>query len=76
MAKIFKISGYFIDPNDDYNSNQLEIALKEDYDLISHYIKVDERDVGEWDDNNPLNYFDCAKSECEKYFENNQLEKK
>ena len=68
MARIFKISGYLVDANGDYDAEQLEVALKEDYDLIAHHIRVEERDIGEWDDDCPLNDFDCPKEECEKYF--------
>lgn len=31
-------------------------------------MKVTEKDIGEWDDENPLNYIDCPESEFEKYF--------
>ena len=41
----------------------------QDYDLIVHHVNIEERDIGEWDDDNPLNLLDCPKSECEKYFE-------
>ena len=68
MAKIFEIHGYYIDPNEDYSAEDLKVALSEDYDLITHHIEVKERDIGEWEDENPLNYCDCPKSECEKYF--------
>ena len=68
MAKIFKIQGYFIDPNEDYTTEQLEVMLEEDYDVIAHHIKVEEQDIGEWEDDNPLNYGNCPECECEKYF--------
>ena len=68
MAKIFKISGYFIDPNDVYSIEDLKVGLEDDFDMITHHIKVEQQDIGEWDDDNPLNYNDCAESECEKYF--------
>jgi hypothetical protein len=69
MAKIFKIHGYFVDPNEDYTQEDLEVMLEQDYDVISQHIKVEERDIGEWKDDNPLNYFNCPESECEKYFD-------
>ena len=68
MAKIFKIQGYFIDPNEDYTAEQLEVMLEEDYDVIALHIKVEEQDIGEWEDDNPLNYYNCPECECEKYF--------
>ena len=68
MAKIFKISGYFVDPNGDYSAEDLEIGLEDDFDMIAKHIKVEEKDIGEWDDDIPLNYCDSAEIECEKYF--------
>ena len=71
MAKIFKIEGYYVDPNGDWSAEDLQIELEENYDLIDKHIKVMERDVGGWEDDNPLNYCDSPKSECEKYFKEN-----
>ncbi len=68
MAKIFEFHGYYVDPNDDYDAEELEILLSEKFDIMSHHIKVDERDIGEWEDENPLNYTDCHISECMRYF--------
>ena len=56
MAKIFKISGYFIDPNDVYSIEDLKVGLEDDFDMITHHIKVEQQDIGEWDDDNSLNY--------------------
>ena len=68
MAKIFKLSGYLVDANGDMTAEELETLISQDYDLIAHHIKVDEKDVGEWEDDNPLNFCDCPITECEKYF--------
>lgn len=68
MAKIFKIRGYYIDPNDCYTKEELETALSEDYDIISHHIRIEQRDIGEWDDDSPLNQHNCSMWDCEKYF--------
>ena len=68
MAKIFKIEGYLIDPNGDYDREDIEVDLEQNFDVIAHHIKVQERDIGEWEDDNILNYHNCPKSECEKYF--------
>lgn len=68
MAKIFKVTGYFVDPNDSYDSDNLRVELEQNYDLISHHFKVEECDIGEWDDEILLNKIDCPVSECEKYF--------
>lgn len=69
MAKIFKVHGYFIDSNDSYTKNDLEIALEEKMgDLFTQHLKVEERDIGEWYDDIPLNLNDCPEYECEVYF--------
>lgn len=69
MAKIFKVIGYFVDWNDDYDFDNFKVSLKQDCDLIAKHIDVEERDIGEWNNDNPLNFCNCPKSECEKYFE-------
>ena len=68
MAKIFKISGYMVDPNGDLEAEDLRVSLEEDYDAIAHHIQIEEVDLPEWDDDNPLNRLDCPVAECEKYF--------
>lgn len=68
MAKIFKVSGYFIDPNGDYSMEDLKMGLEDDFDMIAKHIKIEEKDIGEWDDDIPLNYCDSEEVECEKYF--------
>lgn len=68
MAKIFKISGYFVDPNSDYTADDLRGAFENNIDIFSKYLNIEERDIGEWEDDNPLNYINCPKSECEVYF--------
>ncbi len=73
MAKIFEFHGYYVDPNDDYNAEELEILFSEKFDVMSHHIKVDERDIGEWEDENPLNYTDCHISECMRYFNDGNI---
>ena len=72
MAKIFKFSGYMVDPGGDLTDERLRVSLEEGYDAIAHHIQIEERDLGEWDDDNLLNRCDCPVSECEKYFEKNR----
>lgn len=67
MAKIYKISGYVIDVNDEWNENELRWLL-ERYDVTIKHFKADEADIGEWHDDHPLNYYKSDISECEKYF--------
>ena len=69
MARIFKFSGYMVDPGGDLTDERLRVSLEEGYDAIARHIQIEERDLGEWDDDNPLNLCDCPVSECEKYFD-------
>lgn len=69
MARIIKFSGYYVDSNGDYTAEQLKVELEERFDLISHHIKLEEVDLGHWDDDNVLNKCNCPEEECEKYFD-------
>lgn len=66
MAKIYKISGYVIDVNDEWNENELRWLLENDV-TIKHF-KAEDADLGEWYDEHPLNYCNSPIKECEKYF--------
>ena len=68
MAKIFKISGYLVDPIGDYPVDYLKRDIETSYDMIGQHVHVEEADIGEWDDESPLNYDNCDLAECEKYF--------
>lgn len=68
-SKIFKFSGYYIDTNSTYDNNDVEAHLENGTDMITQHIKVESADIGEWDDDNPLNFDDCDIKECEKWFE-------
>ena len=68
MAKIFKISGYLVDPNGDYDAKDFVVGINEGFDAFGHHVKVEEVDIGEWDDDHPLNKIGCTVEECEKYF--------
>lgn len=42
MAKIFKISGYFVDLNGNFDASGLAVSLRQSFDLIDHHIEVEE----------------------------------
>lgn len=71
MAKLFKIQAYIVDPNGEFrDSSYLEDCLigdTQNHFNLSH-LRVAEIDLGEWDDNHPLNYVKCPESEFKKYF--------
>ena len=68
MAKIFKVTGYFVDPNGEENSDRLETWLDDYPNMFPKHFQIEECDIGEWDDENPLNDVDSPVSECEQYF--------
>ena len=68
MAKIFKVSGYLVDPIGDYPADYLKRNIETSYDMIGQHIHVEESDIGELDDESPLNYDNCDLADCEKYF--------
>lgn len=69
MAKIFKISGYLVDPDDLYRLSEIYACISYALDgMVHQHIHVEESDMGKWDDESPINYDNCDLAECEKYF--------
>ena len=73
MAKLYKIQTYFLDYNDEFKTaSRIALALKcRMYGGILEHLYIAEADIGEWDDNHPLNIVDCPEAEYEKYFKEN-----
>ena len=73
MAKLFKISAYVIDYNDDFDKSNIEEYLV--YETQKHFnlerLQIAEADLGVWYDEHPLNYIDCPEDEYKKYFKEN-----
>lgn len=70
MAKIYKVSGYFIDPNRETNTQIIKTFLENrlPFKTFSLHLSIDEKDISYFDDDSLLNQLDCPKSECDKYF--------
>ena len=74
MAKLFKIQAYIVDPNGEfYTDDHLEDCLIycTQNDLNLSHLKIKSVDLGEWDDDLPINKFNCPEAEYEKYFKEN-----
>lgn len=74
MPKLFKITTYIVDYNDEFSTDdRLEDCLIycTQNDLTLNHTHIISADIGEWYDEHPLNYIDCPKSEYEKYFKEN-----
>lgn len=73
MAKLFKVTTYIVDYNDDFDKSNIEEYLV--YETQKHFdlqhMQIAEADLGEWYDEHPINYIDCPKAEFEKYFKEN-----
>lgn len=70
MAQLFKLSMYLTDINDTFDSQNLEDYLHYCLgdELVVDHVKLECADVGEWDDELPINYLNCPEEEFEKYF--------
>jgi hypothetical protein len=74
MAKLFKIQAYIVDPNGEFDTDdRLEDCLIycTQNDLNLDHLKIQSVDLGEWDDDLPINKFNCPESEFQKYFKEN-----
>lgn len=71
-SKIYKISAYIVDVNGDYGEDYICWLLESYSDLTAKHLKIESADIGEWDDDHPLNYRNSDISECEKYFKNEE----
>lgn len=74
MAKLFKIQAYIVDPNGEfYTDYRLEDCLVycTQNDLNLNHLKIQSVDLGEWDDDLPINKFNCPEAEFKKYFKEN-----
>ena len=75
MAKLFKLYAYLIDYNDTFDADNLEdyliYRLQDELDI--DHIHLDSADVGEWNEDHPLNNYNCPEAEYEKYFKENKI---
>lgn len=65
-GKIFKISGYLVDPNGENEAAWIWEELRHLNDTFGQHVHVKEADIPDWTDENPLNYENCDLAECEK----------
>lgn len=67
MSSVHKVTMYVVDIDDSFNENELEI-LFDRTDWWSRYIKFKSADIGEFEDDHPLNYISCPLEKFESYF--------
>lgn len=70
MARIHKLEFYLVDYNDVYENGDYILAEIENnlYDGFILNPKTKTSKEFEWDDDIDLNYSDCSKEDCERYF--------
>lgn len=68
MAQIFRISGYLVDPSDDCNKEEIKVSITDRLDMFCQQLHIESADIGEWEDDNPLNYENCDLAYCTQYF--------
>lgn len=73
MAKIYRVSGYLVDPNDYYfNKDDVEeiITPREGFYQQLH---IEESESFTWDDDLPINYDECDMAHLESYFSKDSI---
>lgn len=73
MAKIFKISGYLVDPVGNHTLEDVKDFINDSLyavlmNIVTRHLHLQERDIGKWDENLPISQKNCDLYECEKYF--------
>lgn len=71
-AKIFKLSGYLIDPTGRLEPHHIKAKMEYGcgFPLVGQHIHVGAEKVKDLDDKHPLMQENCDLAECEKYFGN------
>lgn len=68
MANIIKFSGYAIDSDGDYCKGDIMDIIERCTDMCVQHLHEECVNIGEWEDDSPLEYNNCDLAECEKYF--------
>ena len=69
MAKIFKISGYIIDVNDEITQNDIELLFDHDKYINISRLECKQSKEFEWRDDIDINFTDAKQEDFEKYFD-------
>lgn len=71
MSKIFKISGYVIDPYEEFDTPYLGAYIRHKLSghcAFSRHLHIEERDLYGFNRSSPISQENCDLYECEKYF--------
>ena len=69
MAKIFKISGYIIDVNDEVTQNDIELLFDHDKYINISRLECRQSKEFEWHNDIDINFTDAKQEDFEKYFD-------
>jgi hypothetical protein len=67
MARTFKITGYLVDANDNYDAEDIERIIEHYTDLIAN-LKIVSSSEWKWDDDCPENFEGCTEGDYERRF--------
>lgn len=70
MAKIHKMTIYFVDPNDQYDANEIETIIENDDYLPSAKVVKAETKEFEWDDDLAINKLSASTEDFDEFFDN------
>ena len=69
MAKIFKISGYLVDVDDNYTLENMDSLIFNGWGgLEPRHERAEVQEIKDWRKNHPLLNDKCDLADCEKYF--------
>lgn len=73
MARVYRFSGYAVDPNDLWEKSQYDLIVSLENsmsfgDSILHQVHVDASEEFEWEDSDPTNYKNCDLAHLESHF--------
>lgn len=71
--KLYKVQAYVLDLHNDFkDADDLERYIKYHHRFgLYEHVHIATADIGEWDDDHPLNIVNCPEAEFKKYFKEN-----
>lgn len=70
MAQIFRFSGYFVDPNGDFDCDSVEGEIIRTL-KFTQQLHIEKSRQFQWDDDLPVNTENCDMAHLEEYFHSN-----
>lgn len=71
MSKTYKMSAYYVDPNDMYSADDF-MNIASNMHVIAHQVHVETSNPYEWNDDVPENYENCDLANLEERFDHDK----